>query len=136
LQPADFATEGIYLCGLAHAPKSIEETIAQAQAAAARAATILSRAKVLVGGAIAVVEQDKCVGCLTCVRICPYHVPRINAQARSIGNIAGAAEIEAALCQGCGICVGECPAKAIQLLHYRDDQVLASITALREPEYA
>jgi heterodisulfide reductase subunit A len=136
LQPADFATEGVYLCGLAHAPKSIEETIAQAQAAAARAATVLSRDKLLVGGAIAVVEQEKCVGCLTCVRICPYHVPKINPQARSVGNIAGAAEIEAALCQGCGICVGECPAKAIQLLHYRDDQVLASIIALREPEYA
>lgn len=97
---------------------------------------MLSRDKLFVGGAIAVIEQEKCVGCLTCVRICPYHVPKINAQARSVGNIAGAAEIEAALCQGCGICVGECPAKAIQLVHYRDDQVLASIAALREPEYA
>ncbi len=136
LEPVDFANEGIFVAGIAHSPRSIEESIAQAQAAAARAATILSQPKLSVGAAVAVVDQAKCVGCLTCVRICPYDVPHITSQAQGVGRIVGAAEIEPTLCQGCGICVGECPAKAIQLLHYRDSQILASIAAMLVPEPA
>jgi len=130
LRPVDFVTEGIFVAGAAHYPKLLEESIVQAQAAAARAATILSKETLSAGGVVAVVDSDKCTGCLTCVRVCPYNVPVINPSLTGAGGILGAAEIEMAACQGCGICAAECPAKAIQLMHYRDDQVLAEEEAL------
>ncbi|MBF8266632.1 MAG: fumarate reductase/succinate dehydrogenase flavoprotein domain protein [Dehalococcoidia bacterium] len=123
LRPVDFASDGAFLCGVAHYPKSVEEAIIQGKAAAARACRVISQDELMVGGVVASVEEEKCTACLTCVRICPYNVPIIRD---------GVAIIEAAACQGCGICVGECPAKAIQLLHYRDDQVLAKIEGLVE----
>ncbi|MEW6618485.1 MAG: NAD(P)-binding protein [bacterium] len=122
LRPVDFASEGMFLCGLAHSPKLIEESIAQSQAAAGRAATILAKDHLDVGGVVSVIDANKCVVCLTCIRMCPYDVPFINEK--------GAAEIEAAKCQGCGICASECPAKAIQLMHYKDNQILAKTEAL------
>jgi heterodisulfide reductase subunit A-like polyferredoxin len=125
LRPVDFPAEGVFLCGAAHYPKFIDEAIAQAQAAAARAATILSQEALEVGGMVAVVDEEKCTGCLTCVRVCPYDVPHINPTKVGAGAILGVAEIEPAACQGCGTCAAECPAKAIQLQHYRDEQVLA-----------
>jgi heterodisulfide reductase subunit A-like polyferredoxin len=82
------------------------------------------------------VDVEKCVACLTCVRICPYNLPQIKAEFDGVGGITGAAYIEPAQCHGCGICVSECPAKAIQLIRYRDEQVGAEITALLEPELA
>jgi heterodisulfide reductase subunit A-like polyferredoxin len=102
----------------------------QARAAAARAATILSQATLQAGGVVAVVEPEKCTGCLTCVRVCPYNVPIIERTLRGAGGVLGAAHIEIAACQGCGICAAECPAKAIQLMHYRDQQVTAEAEAL------
>jgi len=121
LRPVDLASEGMYVCGSAHAPKLISETISQANAAAARASTLLSKEMITVSGVVARVEGEKCAACLTCVRICPYEVPIINAK--------GEAEIEVAKCHGCGCCAAECPAKAIQLEHYRDDQILAKCEA-------
>jgi len=122
LRPVDFATDGLYLCGMAHYPKSINETIAQAEAASARAATILSQDTLQVGGVVAVVEAEQCAACLTCVRVCPYSVPVINAK--------GEAEIDVSMCKGCGSCVAECPAKAIELMHFRDRQLQAKCQAL------
>jgi len=122
LRPVDFATDGLYLCGMAHYPKSINETIAQAEAASARAATILSQETLQVGGVVAVVEGERCAACLTCVRVCPYEVPVINAK--------GEAEIDLAKCKGCGSCVAECPARAIELMHFRDSQLWAKCEAL------
>ena len=130
LRPVDFASDGVFLCGLAHYPKFLEESIAQAHAVAARAATILAKEKLLVGGPVAVVDESKCTGCLTCVRVCPYGVPQINPEKVGVGGIRGVAEIEIARCQGCGTCAAECPAKAIQLLHFRDEQILAKEEAL------
>jgi heterodisulfide reductase subunit A len=124
LRPMDFTREGIFLAGLAHYPKFIEETIAQALATAGRAMTILSKDHLEVGGTIAIVDQQKCVGCLTCVRVCPFHIPRIDPMAVGVGTIVGAAYIEPSLCTGCGTCTSECPANAIQLRHYRDDQLV------------
>jgi heterodisulfide reductase subunit A-like polyferredoxin len=132
LRPVEFASEGLFLAGAAHYPKLLEETIVQAQAAASRAATILTRSAIMAGGAIAVVDPSRCTGCLSCVRICPYGVPRIMANIAGVGSIAGAAHIEAAICQGCGICASECPAQAINVLNYRDDQVMAKVGALLE----
>lgn len=122
LRPVDFASDGLFLCGTCHAPKFIDETITQAQAAAAKAVSILSRRVMEVSGIVSVVDPDLCAACLTCVRTCPYHVPRISAD--------GVAVIEAAMCHGCGICASECPAKAICLMHYKDAQVIAKTEAL------
>jgi len=122
LRPVDFATDGIYLCGLAHAPKTIDESLSQAAAAVSRACTILSKDQIQVGGIVSVVDPDKCAACLTCVRACPYNVPVINAE--------GKAEIEMAKCQGCGICASECPGKAIKLQHFTDEQIMAKCAVL------
>jgi heterodisulfide reductase subunit A-like polyferredoxin len=118
----------MYVCGSAHAPKLISETISQANAAAARASTLLSKESITVSGIVARVEGEKCAACLTCVRICPYEVPIINLQ--------GEAEIELAKCHGCGCCAAECPAKAIDLGHYRDEQILPKCEALASEEVA
>ncbi len=123
LRPVDFGSEGIFLCGAAHYPKSIEETISQAYAAAGRAAAILAKSVLKAGGVVAEVDVDKCAACLTCVRICPYEVPVIDLETKK-------ARIEAAACQGCGVCVSECPVKAITLHHYTDAQVFAKEEAL------
>jgi len=118
LRPVDFASEGIFLAGAAHYPKSLDESIGQAYAAAGRAAAILAKQALKAGGIVAEVDQEKCAACLTCVRVCPYEVPRIDPEAKK-------AHIEAAACQGCGVCVSECPAKAIELHHYTDAQIFA-----------
>jgi heterodisulfide reductase subunit A len=124
LRPMDFTREGVFLAGLAHYPKFIEETIAGSLATAARAMTILSKDQLEVGGTIAIVDQAKCVGCLTCIRVCPFSIPKIDSKAIGVGAIVGAAHIEPSLCTGCGTCTSECPADAIQLRHYRDDQMV------------
>jgi len=124
MRPMDMAREGIFICGMAHYPKFIEECITNAQAAAARAITILSTPQMYIGGIISVVDQDKCVGCLTCVRVCPFGIPKVRYSDTGVGGIKGAAYIDPALCTGCGTCSAECPAKAIQLVAYRDDQIM------------
>ena len=124
MRPMDFMEEGIFLCGMAHYPKFIEETISQSLAAAARAITVLSKQSFHVGGTIAVVDPEKCVGCLTCVRTCPFHIPAVDKTIIGVGNLAGAAFIEPSLCHGCGTCSAECPATAIQLVNYRDEQIM------------
>jgi heterodisulfide reductase subunit A-like polyferredoxin len=113
LRPVDFATEGLFLCGLAHSPKMIDENISQAKAAAARAATILSKTHLEVGTQVSCVDQNKCISCMTCIKVCPYGAPMLNYDHK--------AEIEKAKCMGCGICAAECPARAIQLNHFRSD---------------
>jgi heterodisulfide reductase subunit A-like polyferredoxin len=130
LQPVDFPAEGLFLAGMAHYPKLLDETIAQAGAAAARAGRILSQDQLEVGGVVAAVDASKCTGCLTCVRICPFGAVQINPALEGVGGILGAAEVHAAACRGCGLCPAECPAKAIQLQHFTDEQVLAKEEAL------
>jgi heterodisulfide reductase subunit A-like polyferredoxin len=125
MRPMDFTREGIFVCGMAHYPKFIEECISSAQAAAGRALTILTKDQLHVGGVVAEVDQSKCVGCLTCVRTCPFEIPRVRYSDVGVGDIKGAAYVEPSLCQGCGTCTAECPAKAIQLLAYKDEQIMA-----------
>jgi heterodisulfide reductase subunit A-like polyferredoxin len=125
MRPMDFMEEGIFVAGMAHYPKFIEEAIAHAQATAGRAITILAKQPLYIGGSIAVVDQIKCVGCLTCTRTCPFGIPQIQPEQVGVGDIVGAAYIDPALCQGCGSCTGECPARAIQLLNYTDEQILS-----------
>jgi heterodisulfide reductase subunit A-like polyferredoxin len=133
LRPVDFSTDGIFMAGMAHYPKLLDETIVQAQAAAARASRLLAQTDLTAGGSIAQIDADKCVGCLTCVRVCPFDVPQMTSELEGVGAIVGAAHIEATLCRGCGNCVAECPAKAIQLAHFRDDQIIVKLEALRMP---
>ena len=130
LRPVDFAAEGIFMAGMAHYPKFLDETIAQAQAASSRAARLLSQDKILTNSRVAQVDPQKCVGCLTCVRICPYNVPIITGAQDGVGGITGAAFIEAAICHGCGSCASECPAQAIQVRHCTDIQTLEKVHAL------
>jgi heterodisulfide reductase subunit A-like polyferredoxin len=124
LRPVEMATDGIFVCGTAHSPKLVSETIAQAQAAASRATTFLSQSELTLSAVTARVDDDRCAACLVCVRECPYDVPRINED--------GVSQIDEALCQGCGVCAAECPAKAIELRWYEDDQILCKVEALLE----
>jgi heterodisulfide reductase subunit A2 len=124
LRPLDLSIPGFFVAGAAHAPKNIRECIADAQAAAGRAQTLLARNRIELGAAVARVDRDKCASCLVCVRACPFDIPFINAE--------GYSEIDPAKCHGCGICAAECPAKAIQLMQFEDDQILAKLDGLFE----
>ncbi len=126
LRPVEMGTDGIYLCGTAHSPMLITETVSQAMAASSRAVTMLSQDHLTLSAVTARVEPEKCASCLICVRTCPYGVPRITDE--------GVSYIDDALCQGCGACAAECPAKAIQLNWYEDDQIICKIDALLEEE--
>ena len=119
LRPVDLPSEGLFMAGTAHGPKSSSEAIVQAQAAVARVATLLSKKSKKMSAVVSVVDPTNCAVCLTCVRACPYGVPFINDQ--------HSAEINPALCQGCGICVAECPAKTISMGRYDDRNITAKI---------
>jgi len=128
LRPLDFSTDGVFLAGLAHAPKTMTESISQAKGAAARAATVLSQPFLERSGIVSEVDGHVCAACLTCVRLCPYDVPVIGED--------GVAFIEPASCQGCGVCASACPRKAIVTRHYGDDQIVSKVDALfGEPEF-
>ncbi len=122
LRPVDFATDGVFLCGLAHYPKPIDESIAQAHAAASRAATILARQTIHFPGTVAFVNAMFCSSCGTCVHVCPYSAPRFNDK--------GKAEINPALCKGCGLCTASCRSGAIRLQGFDDAQIFAMIDNL------
>ena len=128
LRPVDLASEGIFMAGTAHGPKNVSETLAQAQAAVGRAATILANEKLKLSGVFSTVIPENCAVCLTCVRACPYQVPVINEE--------HTAYINPALCQGCGICVAECPAKTITLGRFQDENINAKLKSYGEMEPA
>jgi heterodisulfide reductase subunit A-like polyferredoxin len=135
LRPVDFSSDGYFMAGMAHYPKFIDETIVQAQAAAARAARILSQPTLTAGGVVAKVDPEKCVGCLTCVRVCPFGVPQVLGDFTGVGEIIGAAYIESTVCHGCGNCASECPAKAITIAHQLDDQITVKLDALLNKDW-
>jgi heterodisulfide reductase subunit A len=124
LRPVDLSVPGFFVAGTAHAPKSIREAVAQAEAAASRAKTLLAREEINLGAAVARVDGKKCAACLICVRACPFGIPFINAD--------GYSEIDPSKCHGCGVCAAECPAKAIQLMRFEDDQILETLSGLLE----
>jgi len=120
LRPVDFATDGVFVCGLAHAPKTIDESITQAQAAAARAVTVLAMKNVKLGGIITHIRPELCSGCLGCINVCPFG-------AISFDSEAFVAEVNPALCKGCGACSAVCPSEAPALMGFDNNQLYAQI---------
>ena len=121
LRPVDCTPKGIFLAGVAHGPKNLVENLIQAKAAAGQAAIILSKSSMESQGVIARVNPDRCVACLTCVRLCLFNAPKIKNYV---------AEIEPSACQGCGTCVDECPEEAITLQGYNDHMYVAMTECL------
>ena len=122
LRPVDFATGGVFVCGLAHAPKTIDESITQAQAAAARAITVLAKKEIQLGGIISHIIPELCSGCLGCVNVCPFNAIDFDAEKF-------VAEVNPALCKGCGACSATCPSEAPELMGFDNNQLYAQINS-------
>jgi heterodisulfide reductase subunit A len=116
LRPVDFATDGIFLCGMAHWPKYIDESISQACGAAARAATILSKKTLEAEGTVSHVDENLCIGCGLCISICPYSAISKDEK--------GIAKVNEVLCKGCGTCAASCPERAITMHQFTDEQLI------------
>ncbi|NIS70364.1 MAG: FAD-dependent oxidoreductase [Proteobacteria bacterium] len=125
LRPVDFATDGIFVAGMAHFPKSMTESISQAKAAAGRAATLLSKGYVRVLPIISSVDETKCVGCGLCESLCAYGAIRVRETDQG-----DKAETVAASCKGCGVCSASCPQRAVTMRHFSDGELIAQIEAL------
>jgi len=126
LGPSEFATDGVFLCGMAHYPKPIDESVAQAQAAASRAVTLLARMNIQVSGTIAQANPVFCSSCGVCIEVCPYGAPSFIEE----GPFAGKAEVNPILCKGCGLCVASCRSGALNLRGFREDQIMAMINEI------
>jgi heterodisulfide reductase subunit A len=124
LRPVEFASDGIFLCGLAHYPKSMDESIAQAKAAASRAVTVLAKDSITVSPLVSQVEVEKCIGCGLCTEVCAFSAIILE----DVDGKPRARNIPAS-CKGCGLCASSCPQHAIDMLHFRHQQILASVCA-------
>jgi heterodisulfide reductase subunit A-like polyferredoxin len=122
LRPVDFATDGIFLCGLAHWPKFVDESIAQAYGAASRALTILAKDEIESEGTVAKVDEDLCSGCGVCEVVCPYNAITVDKEEKL-------SHINPALCKGCGACAAACPSGAIEQLGFETKELMAMIDA-------
>ncbi|MHC5059173.1 MAG: CoB--CoM heterodisulfide reductase iron-sulfur subunit A family protein [Planctomycetota bacterium] len=127
LRPIDFATDGVYLCGAAHWPVTLSESITQAYGAASRASIPLSRREAVAEPIVSVVDEEKCIGCGLCETICPFKAIQVEGTPR--GRIATTIVVS---CKGCGVCSAACPQRAIMMRHFKDEQILAEIIALAE----
>jgi len=125
LRPLDFATDGIYLCGSAHWPSTVSESITQAYGAASRASIPMSKKHVIAEPIVSVVDEKKCIGCGLCEMICPFKAIRV--EEKPGGRIASTI---IASCKGCGVCGAACPQQAIIMSHFKDEQILAEVMAL------
>jgi len=131
LRPVDFATDGVFMCGLAHCPKSVSESIAQADAAAARAATILSKDEIEIDATISEVVDANCDGCAYCIDPCPYGA-LILLEYMYDGSIKKTVERDGALCKGCGVCMATCPKKGIFVRGFKLEQLSVMVDAALE----
>ncbi|MHC4310595.1 MAG: 4Fe-4S binding protein [Planctomycetota bacterium] len=125
LRPVDFATDGVFICGLAHYPKDVSESVAQARAAAARAMTVLSKDTIEAEGKVSRVRTQSCAACGACVAVCPFGAIEIDEEEH-------AAVVNEALCKGCGACSATCRSGGIDLRGFRDEQLVAAIEAIVE----
>ena len=129
LRPVDLPVDGVYVCGLAHSPRSIDESIAQAQAAAARACRSLARGSIVPEPIVSSVDEEKCVGCGACERFCPYKAIRLHKEGKKCK-----ARTITASCKGCGICASRCPTMAIDMGRFTCEGIMAQIHAFSERE--
>ncbi len=127
LKPVDSYVDGIYLCGKAQFPKPVNECIAQAKAAAAKAAILLARGYVAAEPIVASCETDICIGCGICAHLCPYSAIRMT----KVGKLKKT-EFVAAACKGCGVCASYCPTRAIAMGRFTDEQIAEQIRAFGE----
>jgi heterodisulfide reductase subunit A len=127
LRPVEFAADGVYLCGMAHYPKFISETINQAYGAAGRALTLLSHDTIIASGSVCGVDEKRCIGCGQCVSACAYGAIELRE-----GRQGEKAVVNPVLCKGDGLCNAKCPTGAIQLAHFTDEELLAQIDAATE----
>ena len=123
LAPSDFATDGVFLCGLAHYPKPIDESIAQAQAAASSATRLLVQKTINTSGTVANVNPSFCSSCGVCILVCPFNAPAFAED----GQNSGKSEINPVLCKGCGVCVASCRSGALHLKGFEEAQIMAMI---------
>jgi len=123
LRPVDFAVDGVFLCGMAHSPKLIDESITQAKAAVSRATMVLSRGSMTVGGTVSVVDRAKCTGCGVCQEVCPFKAIEVDAKDM-------VAVVNEALCKGCGVCASSCRSGALDVKGFSDEQILSAVQAL------
>ena len=128
LGPSEFATDGVFLCGLAHYPKPIDESIAQGRAAASRAMTLLARKTIHTSGTVAETAPAMCSQCGVCVSVCPYSAPFLAED----GPWTGRAQINPVLCKGCGLCVASCRSGAIHLKGFDNNQIFSQIFTMSE----
>lgn len=133
LAPVNFASDGIFLCGMAHYPKRVvTESLIQASAAAARAATILSNDMIEIEPTISHVVEEKCDGCAYCVDPCPYNAITLVEYKDEAGAIKKRVVVDEALCKGCGTCMATCPKAAIFVWHFKPEQLFAMTMAALE----
>ena len=123
LRPVDFATDGIFVCGLAHAPKAMDESIAQAKAAAARASVVLSKAAIETQGQTAKVDKKRCSACGLCELVCAYKAIELDLKE-------GCAKVNEALCKGCGACAATCRCGALDVKGFTNQQIFQMMEAL------
>jgi heterodisulfide reductase subunit A len=128
LRPIEFATDGVYLCGLAHSAKAIHESIMQAQAAASKAATVLSKDSIELEANISEVVDDNCDGCAYCVGPCPFHAITLIEYMRN-GAVKKVVEVNESACKGCGGCQATCPKKGIIVKGFKLEQIAAQVNA-------
>ncbi len=129
LRPVEFGTDGVYLCGLAHYPKFMQETINQAYGAAGRVLTLLSHDTVVASGSVCQVNEARCMGCGACVAACTYGA--LDLRETKQGK---KATVNPVLCKGDGLCNTKCPTGAIQLKHYTDEELISEIDAIAPKE--
>jgi heterodisulfide reductase subunit A len=133
LAPIDFASQGIFLCGMAHYPKkAVTESVIQAKAAAGRAATILARKNLEIEPILSHVVEDKCDGCAYCVDPCPFDAITLIEYQNESGQTKKRVVVDEALCKGCGTCQATCPKDAIYVSHFKLDYLRAMTMAALE----
>ncbi len=132
LRPVDFATEGLFVAGLAHYPKPVEESISQAMAAASRAATVLSKQSINLEAIKAEVVQENCDGCALCIDVCPYHAISLTESTLEDGTLSRRVLVNKAKCKGCGLCQATCPKRGINVAGFTLDQIRKQVVAALE----
>ncbi len=132
LRPVDFATDGVFLCGLAHFPKTVDESIAQALAASARASTIISKEEIELAAMISNVVDENCDGCAYCIDPCPFKALTL-LEYMWEGSIKKTVEVDELKCKGCGNCMATCPKKGIYIRNFKLEHIAAQIEAALQP---